>query len=316
MLSLNDIKNVLVVGAGTMGHSIAQVYAQNGFNVVLTDLSQEALDRAKNNIESNLSTLLEAKKITNEMVSDALNHLELSTNLSEFAPNAQLIIEAVNEDPAIKEKVFLQIADLCPEDTILASNTSGLNIYRIAKKIKIPSRLIIHHWFAPPHIIPLVEIVPGRKTPRELIDLSVTLMEKLGKKGIVLNKFQDLFIVNKLQFAIASAVFDLLLKDVATPEDIDLAVKYSLGVRLPIVGVAQTFDFTGLDVLSLVLKSKGLELSLLQQKIEKGDLGVKTGKGLYDYKGKSESEVLKARDHKYLQMLDFLKKIDAFSPIE
>ena len=196
----------------------------------------------------------------------------------------------------------------------MASNTSELNIFNIVD-VNNPERLIIHHWFRPPHIIPLVEIVAGRKTSPEIIDLSYNLLKKLGKTPIILKKFTNAFIVNKIQQAINSAVFGLLLKGIATPEEIDLAVKTSFSLRLPVVGVVQNLDFVGLDVVSDVLKNMGLELSIIKDKVDQGQHGVKTSKGIYDYSGRSEEEIIRKKDEKYLKILDFLERLKVFEPV-
>ena len=309
-----EIKEVLVIGAGTMGHSIAQVYAHAGIEVNLVDINQDALDRAMNLIKSNLNTLTEFKRVNTNEIPNILDHIHPSTDLPNAAKKADLVVEAVSEVPDLKAKIFSQLSEYCSEDTILASNTSSLDIFRIVK-VKRPERLVIQHWFAPPHIIPLVEIVPGRKTSKEVVELSVKLLEKIGKKPVVLKKFIDQFIVNKIQNAIGGVIFELLIKRIANPETIDAAIKYSLGIRLPIVGVIQTLDFTGLDLIYDILKSRGTELSLITDKVEQGHLGAKTGQGFYDYGGKSEEEILKKRDRLYLKMLDHLEKINAFESV-
>ena len=309
-----EIKEVLVIGAGTMGHSIAQVYAQAGIEVNLVDINQDALDHAMNLIKSNLNTLAEFKRVNTNEIPNILDRIHPSTDLPNAAKKADLVVEAVSEVPDLKVEIFSQLSEYCLEDTILASNTSSLDIFRIVK-VKRPERLVIQHWFAPPHIIPLVEIVPGRKTSKEVVELSVKLLEKIGKKPVVLKKFIDQFIVNKIQNAIGGVLFELLIKRIANPETIDAAIKYSLGIRLPIVGVIQTLDFTGLDLIYDILKSRGTELSLITDKVEQGHLGAKTGQGFYDYGGKSEEEILKKRDRLYLKMLDHLEKINAFEPI-
>ena len=309
-----EIKKILVVGAGTMGHSIAQVYATGGIDVNLVDVNKDILDHAMNLIKSNLETLAEFERVQSNEISDILNRIHPSTNLKDAAQGVDLVVEAVSEVPDLKNKVFSLLAEYCSENTILASNTSSLDIFKIVK-VKSPERVVIQHWFAPPHIIPLVEIVPGRKTSKEVVELSVKLMEKLGKKPTVLKKYIEQFVVNKIQNAIGGVVFELLIKKIADPETIDAAIKNTLGIRLPIVGVVQTLDFTGLDLLNDILKSRGIELSLITDKVEQGNLGAKTGKGFYDYQGLSEEEILKKRDRQYLKMLDHLEKINAFEPV-
>jgi 3-hydroxybutyryl-CoA dehydrogenase len=311
----NEIEQIMVVGAGTMGHSIAQVYAQSGISVDLVDLNQEILNSATNKIKLNLKLLAEFEHIDYDEIPTIIERINPSTNFEMAAKRASLVIEAVNEDREIKRKIYSQLDTFCSENTILASNTSELNIFKVVD-VKNPERLIIHHWFRPAHIIPLVEIVAGPKTSPEIVDASFKLLKnKLGKKPIILKKFTNAFIVNKIQQAINSAVFGLLLKEIATPEDIDLAVKTSFSLRLPIIGVVQNLDFVGLDVVSDVLKNMGLELSIVKDKVEQGQVGVKSSKGFYDYSGRSEEEILKKTNEQYLKLLKFLEKIDAFKPV-
>ena len=175
-MDLEEIENILVIGAGTMGHSIAQVYAQAGFEVNLVDLNQDVLKHAKNLIKSNLNTLGEFKKVDVNDIPTILDRIHTSTDLSSAAKNANLVVEAVSEIPELKEKIFSQLDEYCSDRTILTSNTSSLNIFKIVK-VNRPERLVIQHWFAPPHIIPLVEIVPSKKTSEEVVELSVKLME-------------------------------------------------------------------------------------------------------------------------------------------
>jgi len=313
-LNVNEIQQVLVIGAGTMGHSIAQIYAQSGIKVDLVDLQQEILNSAIKKIKLNLNLLAEYKRIPTDDIPTIINRIRPSTNLEAAAKKANLVVEAVSEDRNIKRKVYSQLNEICSKDAILASNTSELNIFNIVD-VDNPERLIIHHWFRPPHIIPLVEIVAGRKTSPEIIDLSYNLLKKLGKTPIILKKFTNAFIVNKIQQAINSAVFGLLLKGIATPEEIDLAVKTSFSLRLPVVGVVQNLDFVGLDVVSDVLKNMGLELSIIKDKVDQGQYGVKTSKGIYDYSGRSEEEIIRKKDEKYLKILDFLEKLNVFEPV-
>ena len=313
-MNINDIKHVMVVGAGTMGHSIAQVYAQSGYDVDLVDLKQELLDKAKNKIRFNLNLLAEYQRVSSEEIPSIINRINLSTDLETIAKRADYVVEAVNENRDIKREVYSQLDEFCSHKIIFASNTSELNIFKIVD-ISNPERLVIQHWFRPAHIIPLVEIVAGRKTSPEIVDLSRNILKKLGKTPIVLKKFTNAFIVNKIQQAINSAVFGLLLQGIATPEEIDLAVKTSFSLRLPVVGVVQNLDFVGLDVISDVLKNMGLELSIIKDKVDQGHYGVKTSKGLFDYSGRSEEEILRKKDEKYLEILKFLEELDVFEPV-
>jgi len=309
-----NVKSALVVGAGVMGHSIAQVFARAGIEVNLADLDGKILERAMNLVKSNLETLAEFGRVSGDEIPAILARIHPSTDLAAAAKGVDFALEAVVEIPGIKKKIFSQLEEFCSQDTVLASNTSTLDIFSIAEAKK-PERLVVAHWFAPPHIIPLVEVVPGPKTSPEVVTFTARLIERLGKKTVVMKQFVPSFIVNRIQNYIGMAVFEILDNGWATPEEIDRAVKTSLGIRLPIVGVVQCLDFTGLDLLLDIMKSTGLEGPLIEEKVKQGHLGAKTSKGIYDYGGRSEVEILKKRDRLYLKTLDHLERIKAFDPV-
>jgi len=309
-----EVKRVAIVGAGVMGHSIAQVFAQAGIEVNLVDLQVEILERAVQLVKENLRTLADYGKVDPQDIPAIVGRIHPTTELAAAAKEADFALEAVAEIPEVKKKVFQELEDACPEKTVLASNTSGLEIFNIAR-VKDPSRLVVAHWFAPPHIIPLVEVVPGPKTAPEVLQFTAELMERIGKKPLVMKKFVSRFIVNRIQNAIILAVLEMMENDWATPEEIDLAVKMSLGIRLPVVGVVQSLDFTGLKLVVDVLKSLGMSIPLIEDKVKQGCLGAKTSRGIYDYGGRREEEILRARDTLYLKMLDHLESLGAFKPI-
>ena len=314
MVSAEEVKNVVVIGAGVMGHSIAQVFAQAGIEVALVDLDEKALERARGLMENNLKTLAGVGKVPDDQIPAILDRIHPSTDLASACVGVDFVLEAVAEVPEVKEKVFSQLDEVCSEDTVLASNTSGLDIFDIVQ-VKKPERLVAAHWFAPSHIIPLVEVAPGPDTSTEVVAFTAKLMERIGKRPIVMKEFSPTFIVNRIQNSISMAVMNMLQNGWATPEDIDLAVKLSLGVRLPIVGVVQTLDFTGLDLVHQLMQNYGMENKLIEEKFEKGHLGAKTSKGIYDYGGRSEEEILRKRDELYINMLDHLEEISAFDPV-
>lgn len=314
-MNLNDIKNVLIIGAGTMGHSIAQVYAQNGFNVSLVDIDEEILAHAIELIDMNLNILADFDRIKRNEIETIKNRINISTDLKKNAEIADVVVEAIKEEPNTKLEVFEKLSNYCRTDTILASNSSTLDIFKILKKIPHAERIIAHHWFCPAHIIPSVEICPGRKTSHEIVDLSVELHRTLGKIPIVMEKFIPSYIVNKIQSAISGAMYELMLRNFATAEQIDLAIKTTLGIRLPIVGIVQMHDFTGLNLIEDVITAKGGNFPLISEKVKRGELGAKTGKGHYNYHNRSEIEILTKRDRLYLSQLEFLEKNTEFKPI-
>lgn len=310
----DEVRTAAIIGAGTMGHSMALVFASAGIKAKMVDVSEEALAAAEGKIRAALSTLVEVGRVREEKLDEIIALIEASTDLDSSVAEADFVAEAVPEIPDIKREVFARLGKSCRPETVIASNTSGLDIYQIVE-IPEPGRLLIAHWFNPPHVIPLVEVVPGPQTSQEAIAFTVSLMERIGKKRVVLRGFTRAFIVNKIQNMISLAVFELLGSGLATPEEIDRAVKYSLGIRLPIIGVAQSLDFTGLDLVLDLLKSYGLNNPLIEEKVARGYLGVKTSRGLYDYGGRKEAEICKKRDRLFLLLLDFLEEIGAFEPI-
>jgi len=236
MMDHNNVKRAVVVGAGVMGHSMAHVFAQAGIEVNLVDLDETVLEHAMDLMKANLETLAEFERVRGDDIPEILARIHPSTDLAGGAQGVDFAVEAVSEVPDIKREVFSQLDQFSPRDTVIASNTSSLDIFSLAQ-ITRPERLVVAHWFAPPHIIPLVEVVPGPETSQEVVELTANLMKKLGKKTVIMKEFVPAFIVNRIQHGIAGAVWEMLEKGWATPAEIDLAIKLSLGIRLPVVGV-------------------------------------------------------------------------------
>jgi 3-hydroxybutyryl-CoA dehydrogenase len=306
---MQDIKNVLIVGAGTMGHSLALLFARGGFEVNLVDKDQAALEKAANLIDSARKTLVKADFISVKEEERIGTLINTTSDMRAAARDSDFAIEAVDEDPTVKRDVFTLLDSYCPKHTILASNTSGLDIFKILS-IRRPEKVIITHFFAPPHIIPLVEVVPGQYTEKETVDSVMQLLQSLGKEPLLLKQFITGFIVNRIQRAISREAFSLVDQNYASIEDVDRAIKKSLGVRLPTVGILQTYDFTGLDVYYKICQENPIELTrssgppnIVKEKVELGEFGVKTGRGLYDYSGKKREEILQRRDLNYIKIL-------------
>ncbi|HUL29155.1 MAG TPA: 3-hydroxyacyl-CoA dehydrogenase family protein [Thermodesulfobacteriota bacterium] len=309
-----NVKQVAVIGAGVMGHSIAQVFAQAGILVYLVDLKDDLLARGLELVKSNLQTLADYGRVSAQEIPAILDRIRPTTDLAAAIREVDFVQEAVAEIPEVKRKVFLQLEAACRQDIALASNTSGLDIFKIIE-VKDPSRVVVAHWFAPPHIIPLVEVVPGPSTGPGVLQFAAGLMERIGKKPLVMKQFVRRFIVNRIQNAIVRTALEMVTNGWATPEQVDLAVKTSLGIRLPIVGVVQSLDFTGLNLIHDITKGTAGENPLIEERVRQGHLGVSTAKGIYDYGGRTEEEILRKRDLLYLKMLDFLETLEAFKPV-
>ncbi len=309
-----DIGKVVVVGAGVMGHSIALVLACRGREVALVDVERERLDRALRLMESAYSVLAEAGREDPGGWEAVRGRVLTFTLLEEAAEDCDLVIEAVPEVPEVKKEVFARLDLCCPPHAVLTSNTSGLDIFEFVE-VKDPSRVLIAHWFNPPHVIPLVEVVPGPETSRKAVSVVRDFLEKIGKVPVVLKGFTRAFIVNKIQNMMGLAVFELLSSGLVDPEDIDRAVKYSIGIRMPVIGVAQSLDFTGLDLVAEIAGSYGLSVPFIRDLVERGRLGVKTSAGIYDYGGRSETEILAKRDRLFLALMDRMRELGTFEPV-
>lgn len=302
----DNIRNVVVVGAGVMGHGIAQVFAGAGYTVALVDRDSTVLDKARERIAGNLKTLIAEGLIKADEAPALLDRISLVTDLATACKTAELVIEAVSEVPELKKEIFAQLDKACPANTIFTSNTSGLDVFSLAG-ISHPERLVATHFFAPAHIIPLVEVCPGPLTDLGIVRAVADLMVKIGKQPVVLKQFVPSFIVNRIQNYMSMAVFEILANNWATPEEIDLAVKCSLGVRLPVVGVVQLMDFTGLDLVNDISKNHGFTIPMIEKLVGNGHLGAKTSRGFYDYQGRSEEAITAERDSRLIKVDDILK---------
>ena len=308
--------NVAIIGAGTMGHALAQVFAQGGYQVSLNDVSEEILQQARRLIASNLETLCQAGVFDPTEKSSVLEErITYTTDLATAVATSGLVIEAIVEDREAKKGLFSELDRLCPPEAILASNTSYLDIYQFVET-KRPGKVIITHWFAPPHIVPLVEIVPGSQTTPETVAKVKKVLDGLGKQTIVLKKFLPGFIANRLQAALSLEVYHLLDNGYATPEDIDRATKASFGLRIPILGLVKRVDFAGVDLVQRILKNRSYtpppvkgRSQVVDSMVSQGRLGVKTGKGFYDYGDSPIEEILRKRDVKLLKLREFLTEL-------
>lgn len=312
---MTPIKTVAVVGAGTMGHALAQVFAQGGYAVWLVDVDEAILAKARRMIASNLKTLAEAGCFPEDEIPAALDRIRTTTRTEEAGRDADFVIEAVIEDIATKKDLFKTLDRVCPAHAILASNTSYLNIFEFVETNR-PEKVLIAHWFAPPHVVPLVEIVCGPQTSQATAATIRDLMVQLGKKPILINKFLPGFIANRLQSALTQEVLFLLDNGYATPEDIDEAAKNSFALRTPIVGLVQRFDYAGLDLTQKILRNRQYEPPRLidhspsvDRLVALGKLGVKTGCGFYDYGNSTTEEITKKRDVKLIKLRELLKEI-------
>lgn len=297
-MKVENIKKVVVVGAGTMGEGIAQNFSQAGLSVQLIDLDQRILDRCLAQIEANLRLFLEFD-LLHEEPSSIMSRIKpvLSRHLGQAIKDCDFVTEAIPEVLDLKRDLFAQL-DSCRQDIILSSNTSSLTISAIAEGMRTPGRVIGLHYFNPAHIMPLVEIHRGQDTEDEVVEVARELMMRVGKKPVLVRKEIPGLIVNRLTGAMEREIDYLLDEGIVTPEDLDTAVKTSYGFRLACLGPMEAEDMIGLDIAARasgnifkVLSNKTEPSPLLLEKVDKGELGIKSGKGWYDYTGKTREEI-------------------------
>ncbi|MFT3933752.1 MAG: 3-hydroxybutyryl-CoA dehydrogenase [Chitinophagaceae bacterium] len=294
-----QIKNVAVIGAGTMGNGIAHVFAQNGFAVTLIDVSQTQLDKAIGTIGKNLDRQTSKGSITEADKQVALNNLQTATNISEGVKEAALVIEAATENTAIKLDIFKQIDAAAPANAILASNTSSISITKIAAATKRPQSVIGMHFMNPVPLMKLVEIINGYATDVAVTNTIVELTKQLGKTPCVVNDYPG-FIANRILMPMINEAIYSLYEGVAGVEAIDTVMK--LGMAHP-MGPLQLADFIGLDVCLSILQvlhdgfgnPKYAPCPLLVNMVTAGKLGIKTGEGFYTYTAGSKELIVSSR---------------------
>jgi 3-hydroxybutyryl-CoA dehydrogenase len=311
---MTEIRNVAVIGSGLMGHGIAQVFSRGGCRVRMHDVNDELLARAMARIESNLRTLAENGLGKEGDIEGILSRITPTTSLRDAVADADFVTEAIPEDLKLKNELFSSLESLAPEHSILASNTSMLKISDIGKPITDKSRTLVTHWFNPAHLIPVVEVVKGPDTSQETVETMVGFLREMGKEPVRVLKEVPGHLVNRIQFALNRETLGLLEQGVATPEEIDKAVSFSFALRLVASGPLRTIDINGIDLyyygmreIYRYLDNSPAPQDILRQKIEKGEVGRRSGKGFFEYEVTGALTSLEAeRDRKLIQLLKVL----------
>jgi 3-hydroxyacyl-CoA dehydrogenase len=309
----SHVKKVAVIGSGIMGHGIGQAFALGGYEVRLNDISDDLLNEAFRQIQRNLDTFIEFGITTSDQAREALFRIKTNTDLKKTVEDSDFVVEALPEMMDLKKRVLGKLDEYAPPHAIIASNTSGLSLTEMAAEIKRQDQAVIAHWWNPPHIIPVVEIVKGRFTSDETVNRTYELLAAIGKKPVKIWKEVPGFLGNRLQFALYREALACLRDGVASAEDIDLAVKGTFGFRLPTIGPLETSDFGGLDTFLNICRYLFKEIDrsteppeILKEKVAQKKLGIKTGEGFYAYPGEKGQEKIKERDRQFLQRLKCL----------
>ncbi|MGB0027821.1 MAG: 3-hydroxyacyl-CoA dehydrogenase family protein [Nitrososphaeraceae archaeon] len=292
---MSSIKKITIIGSGTMGHGIAQVSAMAGYNISLRDVDQKFLDSAIGKIRWSLEKLIEKQKITRLDMQKILDRVQLTTDLKEALRDSDLIIEAVPEDLVVKKKVYDEMDQLVEDKTLYASNTSTLPITEIASLTTRPERFIGLHFFNPPQLMKLVEVIPGKETKADIVDRAMNFINSLGKQPILCRKDVPGFIVNRIFIPLVHEAAYCLERDKTDIEAIDSAVKNKM--KFP-MGIFELADYTGLDVIhkaTMEMYSRDKLVinphPMIKELFEQGKYGQKSGQGFYEYKNEKYERV-------------------------
>lgn len=292
-----EIKKITIAGAGTMGYSMAEIFARKGYDVILWNHRSATLERAKTKIAP-----------------DMVNRISYTTDPAAFR-GRDLIVENIVEDLAAKSEFYRTYSPLADEQTIIATNTSGLSINTLAKSVKGPERFLGMHWFNPPTLIPLIEIIKNDHTQDEVAKTIYDLAVSIGKKPAIVEKDAPGFAANRIQLAVIREALSMVKKGIISKEGADAVMKYGLGFRWACLGPLETVDFGGLDVFAHVSEYLMADLEdshevplLLAEKVKEGHLGVKTGEGFYKYDGDKAAKATEERDRKLKALYEALYK--------
>ncbi len=308
-MKVRDITTIGVAGAGTMGSGIAQLFARKGYDVRVVDLEKECLDKSQRLValfngslaEEGLMTAQEAERITDR----------ISYHLGQDALcDADVIVESIVEKLDVKQVFWWEMEAIARSDALFATNTSGLSINGIAARLRGKGRFLGMHFWNPPHIIPLVELIRAEETKDDTVATFKDLCKTIGKEPVEVQKDAPGFIGNRLQFAVFREALHIIADGIASAEDVDRAMRYGPGFRYPILGPLQTADLGGLDTFFYIASYLFDSLSnmkeppeLLKRLIEAQQLGIKSGRGFYDYSNGKDEEAIKRRDRMFLEML-------------
>ncbi|HZB37066.1 MAG TPA: 3-hydroxyacyl-CoA dehydrogenase family protein [Beijerinckiaceae bacterium] len=310
------MSEIAILGAGIMGHGIALVFALGGHQVRLTDSRAETLEKAPGLMEAALETLREAGEADASWTAERLRDaIRCSASPAETVRGAEVVIEAITELPDAKRALFAEIDPLLGDDTILASNTSYLDVFPL-----IPARrqrqALIAHWYTPPYLVDLVDIVPGPETDPAFVERMRALIEGMGQVPIVLKKFISGYIANRIQSAITLEVFKLLDEGYATAREIDDAIIHGLALRIPILGHLAKVDFTGIELVRNALANRTYDPPVptgrsesVDRLVGEGRTGVMAGKGFFDWGGRSPADLFRDRDRRLLALKKALREI-------
>jgi 3-hydroxyacyl-CoA dehydrogenase len=303
------VRRAAVIGTGTMGPGMGAVLARAGIETALYDVSAEALERARGGAEL-AAGVLERLDAAHE---DG-GSLRFEGDLDAALEGAEFVVEAVPERLELKHEVFRRFEQSVSPETILASNTSGIPITNIAKVCEHPERVVGMHWSNPPHLIPMIEVIPGEQTGQTAVDATAELVRRVGYHPVLEREVPG-FVENRILYAILRECLDLVDRGIISPEGLDLNVRWGIGYKLAVIGPMELLDMAGLDIYNAVgsylnkdLSTSGEVSATIREKIEQGRLGMKTGGGIYDY---TPEQIDELRAHRAGKLVAVRKALEA-----
>jgi len=306
---------VLVVGSGVMGPGIALSFAQGGVDVAVMDMDEHALEVGKRTIDEGLELFAQQEFVSSDNISAITDRIEFTTDLKRAATGADLAVEAVSEDPQVKEAVYRELDALLPPEAVIGSNTSSFPVPQMYPDIR-PGRLIILHYFNPAHIMPLVEIVKTPDTPPDVIGALRSFYASVGKYVVVLNKFLPGFLVNRIQVAVMREALYLLEQGLVEPEEMDTAFKCCSALRGVVHGPVEHMDMVGLDTIAAasnvifpLISNETETPAILTEKVDAGKLGFKGDGGFYSYPEGAKEEHRRKRDRALIEELKLFRSL-------
>ena len=300
--------HIAVIGAGQMGPGIAQSCAMAGYAATIIARSTASLDKAKSKIRANLDAMCQYDLVAVDEIDAILNRIHFRSDGLAGAADADLVIEAALENLPLKQQLFVDLEAVCRPDTIFASTTSGLRAADIGARTQHPERVIVAHYWNPPHLLPLVEVAPSAQTSSGVTETITAFLKSTGHAPVLVRKDVLGFVANRLQHALWREALAIVEQGVASPDDVDEALKTSFGARTPVLGIFEHMDLVGLDLVEYLhsylladLDTQAGPNRVLKERVARGDLGAKTGKGFYDWSVHSAADVIRARDTELLE---------------
>ena len=304
----SEAPRIVIAGAGTMGASMAQIFAQWGYVVTVYDIVQEGLDKGRELTAINQRALIEQGALSEDMSRGLLSRISYTTEMDAFK-EADFAIEAIVENIDVKLSFWEKASHLAPDGALLTTNTSGLSITKISEAVRLPERFCGMHWINPPHIVPLVEVIQGKNTAEEAAEMVKEVALSVHKYPVIVRGDPSGFVLNRLQFAVLREALHIVENGYASAQDVDDVMKYGLGMRYACIGPFETADLGGLDTFYRIASYLFADLSkadsvpeTLAALYRQGMYGTKSGKGFYDYGNGGAERTIEKRDKNFLKI--------------